>query len=92
MPSGRAVVHVELRPDGTIARQNIATGEWTTLLAHRPRVHTSELEWTEYLPRSVLLLPRVGPRHPWAPVVVWLRHLQQHIDHGGLKEEVDARC
>src|SRR5690606_890749 len=25
-----------------------------------------------------------GPRHPWAPVVAWLRHLQQHVAHYGL--------
>lgn len=84
MPSGNATVHVELRADGTVERQPVVTGQWTTLLVHRPRVHTSEPAWTEYLPRSVLLLPRVGPHHPWAPVVAWLRHLQAHMDHGGL--------
>jgi len=84
MSSERTVVHVELRADGTIDRTNLSTGQWTTLLVHRPQVHTSEPPWTGYLAGSVLLLPRVGPHHPWAPLVAWLRHLQQHLDHGGL--------
>lgn len=84
MPPERPIVHVDLRADGTIARTGLDTGEHTLLVVHRPRVHTSEPAWTAYLPRSILLLPRVGPHHPWAPVVAWLRHLQQHLDHGGL--------
>ncbi|MDC0716845.1 peptidoglycan-binding domain-containing protein [Nannocystis bainbridge] len=84
MPAERSIVHVELRADGTIARYDVPSGQHTILAVHRPKVHTSEAPWTDYLPRSVLLLPRVGPRHPWAPVVAWLRHLQQHLDHGGL--------
>ena len=84
MSSGSSEVHVNLRADGTVERTPIPTGQHTTLVVHRPKVYTSEPAWTSYLPASVLLLPRVGPHHPWAALVAWLRHGQQHLEHGGL--------
>ncbi len=77
-------MHVDLHADGSIDRRAIATDRPTTIVVHRPRVYASAIEWTSYLRGSILLLPRIGPQHPWAAIVGWLRCLQQRGDHGAL--------
>jgi hypothetical protein len=43
MPAERTVVHVDLRPDGTVDRTSMPTDRATTVVVHRPLVHTSTL-------------------------------------------------
>jgi hypothetical protein len=84
MATERTVVHVDLRPDGTIERTSMPTDRATTVVVHRPRVYSSILPWGRYLAGSVLLLPRADEPHPWAPLMGLLQFLQQHLDHGAL--------
>jgi hypothetical protein len=84
MAGERTVVHVDLRPDGTIDRTSVPTDQATTIVVHRPAVYTSVRPWGEYLTRSVLLLPHADRPHPWAPIMGLLRFLQEHLDHGAL--------
>lgn len=84
MAAERTVVHVDLRPDGTIDRTAVPTDQATTIVVHRPTVYSSVLPWGGYLPRSVLLLPHADRPHPWAPIMGLLRFLQEHLDHGAL--------
>jgi peptidoglycan hydrolase-like protein with peptidoglycan-binding domain len=77
-------VRVALAPDRTLGEAAIPTGRTTDIVIQRPRLPATMRPFGTYLPRSVLLLPRPGEPHPWAPVIALLRFLEPRLDHGAL--------
>lgn len=73
-----------LHADRTLSDASIETGRHTAIIVQRPRLPATTRPFATYLPRSVLLLPRVDEPHPWAPVVALLRFLGEHLDHGAV--------